>query len=451
MDKTDARLKALEKQIKSTYTKAYQEMKAESDKLLAKMQATPDMPMAQKMALMARHDRLNTLTSQLADTVSHANSMAERMINGEMVNVYEINYNGDAERLGFSVVDHSAVKKILTEEENPFNKINALHDKTAIKNKMKGELMTGLLKGESMQKIATRFKNVSEGYLKNAIRVARTETTRVQNSAKMDVGKHGEELGFVMMKRWVATTDHRVRDDHLAMNGVEVEQDEPFVLPDGTKMLFPCDISLGADAGQVINCRCTVVEFIKRDENGNLVMKGEEEHSLENMSGAKVLNVSKEDVKTTRGDGFTRVEMKNKSVDVAIEYRDDKTIFVDRIYLGETGTGKGTEFFENLVKEAESQGYSMIELMASGDRDSENNGYYTWARYGFDGDLRLSQRRQVSKDFGEPIKTVQELFGLKGGAEWWKQNGSTLAMEFDLSKGSKSRELWEEYLKNKKK
>ena len=40
-------------------------------------------------------------------------------------------------------------------------------------------------------------------------------------------------------------------------------------------MMFPGDISLGADAGQVINCRCTVVEFIKRDEEGNLVMKGD--------------------------------------------------------------------------------------------------------------------------------------------------------------------------------
>lgn len=273
MDATDARLKSLEKQIKSTYTKAYTEMKEEASKLWAKMQSNPDMPMAQKMALMSKHDRLNTLTDQLAKTAQDANMMAEKMINGEMVNIYEMNYNASAKDLGFSLVDHGAVKKILTEEENPFNKINALHDKTAIKNRMQGELMTGLLKGESMQKMATRLKNVSEGNLKNAIRVARTETTRVQNSAKMDIGKHGEELGFVMMKRWVATTDSRVRDDHLRMDGVEVDQDEPFVLPDGSKMMFPGDISMGADAGQVINCRCTVVEFIKRDENGNLVMK----------------------------------------------------------------------------------------------------------------------------------------------------------------------------------
>lgn len=263
MDKTDAKLKALEKQIKATYTKAYQEMKKEASDILAKIEMNPDMSLAQKMALMTKYDRLNTLSTQLANTAYNANSTAQKMINNEMVNIYDINYNGDAERLGFGLVDHTAIKKILKEEENPFNMISSLRNKEGIRNQMKGELMQSLLKGESIQKMATRLKNVSEKSLKDSIRIARTETTRVQNSAKMDIGKHGQELGFEMWKRWVATTDGRVREDHLAMNGVEVPQDEPFVLPDGSKMMFPGDISLGADVSQVVNCRCTMIEFIK--------------------------------------------------------------------------------------------------------------------------------------------------------------------------------------------
>ena len=264
MDKTDAKLKALEKNIKTVYTKAYKEMKDEASALLAKIQLNPEMPLSQKMALMSKYDRLNTLSTQLANTAYNANTMAQKMINNEMVNIYELNYNESAERLGFGLVDHTAIKKILKEEENPFNMISSLYDKTGIRNQMKGELMQGLLKGESIQKIARRFKNVSEKSLKDSIRIARTETTRVQNSAKMDIGKHGQELGFEMWKRWVATTDGRVREDHLAMNGVEVPQDEPFVLPDGSKMMFPADMSLGADVSQVVNCRCTMIEFIKK-------------------------------------------------------------------------------------------------------------------------------------------------------------------------------------------
>ena len=266
MDKTDATLKALEKQIKATYTKAYQEMKKEMTDILSKIEVNPEMSLAQKMALMTKYDRLNTLSTQLANTAYNANTMAQKMINNEMVNVYDINYNEDAERLGFGLIDHTAIKKILKQEENPFNMISSLRDKEGIRNQMKGQLLSGLLKGESMQKIARRLKDVSEKSLKDSIRIARTETTRVQNSAKMDIGKHGQELGFEMWKRWVATTDGRVREDHLAMNGVEVPQDEPFVLPDGSKMMFPADVSMGADVSQVVNCRCTMIEFIKETQ-----------------------------------------------------------------------------------------------------------------------------------------------------------------------------------------
>lgn len=272
MDKTDARLKELEKQIKSVYTKAYQDLKAEASSVLAKIELNPDMPLSQKMALMAKYDRLNTLSTQMAKTAYEANSTAQKMINDEMVNIYKLNYNESAEKLGFALTDNIAVKKILKQEENPFNMISSLRDKEGIRNQMKGELMQGLLRGESINKIARRFKNVSEKSLKDSIRIARTETTRVQNSAKMDVGKEGQRLGFNMWKRWVTTVGDylpngkpRTREDHLAMNGVEVSQDEPFVLPDGSKMMFPGDISMGAPPEQVINCRCTVVEFIKEN------------------------------------------------------------------------------------------------------------------------------------------------------------------------------------------
>lgn len=286
MDKTDARLKALEKQIKTVYTKAYQDMKSEAASILAKIEMNPDMPLAQKMALMAKYDRLNTLSTQLANTAYEANSYAQKMINDEMVNIYTLNYNESAEKLGFALTDNTAVKKILKQEENPFNMISSLHDKVGIRNQMKGELMQGLLRGESINKIAHRFKNVSEKSLKDSIRIARTETTRVVNSAKMDVGAEGQRLGFDMWKRWVATTDGRVREDHLAMNGVEVPQDEPFVLPDGSKMMFPGDISLGADVSQVVNCRCTMIEF--RKEVDNTITIQEEQKTFDYTKNANI-------------------------------------------------------------------------------------------------------------------------------------------------------------------
>jgi hypothetical protein len=39
------------------------------------------------------------------------------------------------------------------------------------------------------------------------------------------------------------------------MHGVAIARDQPFSL-DGGDMMFPGDDSLGADAGEIINCRC---------------------------------------------------------------------------------------------------------------------------------------------------------------------------------------------------
>lgn len=263
--------KRLEKEIKAVYSKAHTEIKGKIAKIQVELDATESTDPRTRYLLLKKQ-RLKNIESQIANIELNAERTAMQMIDEYMVAVYKGTYNASAEQLGFSLVDNGAVKKILTGEENPFVKIKALTDHDEITAKMKSEFMTGLLQGESMPKLARRFKQVGEGYLKKTIRIARTETMRVTNSAKMDVAKHGEDLGYRVRKRWVATHDDRTRDDHLAMDGVSVDVNEPFILPDGSKMMFPCDISMGADAGQVINCRCTMVEELLRDEHGNLII-----------------------------------------------------------------------------------------------------------------------------------------------------------------------------------
>jgi len=56
-------------------------------------------------------------------------------------------------------------------------------------------------------------------------------------------------------KTWDSVGDSHVRDDHLAADGQTVPVNEPFVVG-GEQLMFPGDTSLGASAGNVINCRC---------------------------------------------------------------------------------------------------------------------------------------------------------------------------------------------------
>lgn len=260
----DQELLALEKRINREYTKAYQDCKKEMQSIIAKIQSNPEMSLQQKMALMNKHDRLEKMCSQMADTIKNANVTANRFVTQSTANVFKNVYNYSAEQLGFSLIDNTVVKNILTGEVNPFTKlaIAGEKDKQAIMRKLESEMITGLLKGESIPHLAKRLKNVSEGYLGNTIRIARTETTRAENSARNSVGEEGKKKGLNMWKRWVATSDERTRDAHLEADGQEVPQDQPFVV-DGEEMMYPGDISLGASASNVVNCRCTIVNFIK--------------------------------------------------------------------------------------------------------------------------------------------------------------------------------------------
>lgn len=261
---TDDELKRLEKRINSEYTKAYQEIRKEMADIMQKISTNPNMSLQQKVAAMNKYNRLQNLCSQMADVLQDTNKTAQSFINKSVQNIYKTNYNYAAEQLGFSVLDNTAVRNILTRETNPFTKLSIAgeQDKRAIMRRLESELTTGILKGESIPNIAKRLKNVSEGYLGDTIRIARTEITRVENSAKQAVGDEGKRLGFTMYKRWVATSDDRTRDEHAAADGQEVPNDEPFNVG-GELMMYPGDISLGASAWNVIQCRCTVVNFIK--------------------------------------------------------------------------------------------------------------------------------------------------------------------------------------------
>jgi|SRR5699024_4232692 len=101
--------------------------------------------------------------------------------------------------------------------------------------------------------------------------IARTEALEAINSGGQQAvvqQSEGDKLGedVIVLKTWLTATDGRERDDHADMDGVEIPVDEPWVLPDGSQMMFPTDSSMGAPAGQIINCRCTeTYRVVRRD------------------------------------------------------------------------------------------------------------------------------------------------------------------------------------------
>jgi hypothetical protein len=75
-------------------------------------------------------------------------------------------------------------------------------------------------------------------------------------------------------------------------------------------------------------------------------------------------------------------------------------------------------------------------------RRHDENGYYTWPRFGFEALLPARLRRMLPIGLKHAC-TVLDLMECERGRRWWREYGVTIAAVFDLTVGSRSRiALW---------
>lgn len=97
--------------------------------------------------------------------------------------------------------------------------------------------------------------------------IARTDAGRVyargrEEALRQTLDQTGIDTGQVE-RRWLATRDSRTRDTHRLMNGQVVNGlDTPFQSPSGAMIRYPRDPN--APAAETINCRCVVVNRIRK-------------------------------------------------------------------------------------------------------------------------------------------------------------------------------------------
>ncbi|BCV04851.1 MAG: hypothetical protein CM15mV92_230 [Caudoviricetes sp.] len=103
-------------------------------------------------------------------------------------------------------------------------------------------------------------KVIGKKNLGRAMNIARTEGSALSNFAMNESAK---ATGLSLTKEWLTQRDGRVRDSHLFADGLEVGMNEAFVIS-GYKLRYPADSGLGAPAGLVCNCRCTLIYHEKR-------------------------------------------------------------------------------------------------------------------------------------------------------------------------------------------
>lgn len=132
-------------------------------------------------------------------------------------------------------------------------KITSIDD--TILDTIRDNLASGVSDGESIDDLAARIDQLFlDQIIPNRSEViARTEVISASNLGSR-VGAIG--TGLDLEQTWLATRGPRTRDTHADADGQTVALDEPFAVGD-SQMMFPGDASLGASAGETINCRCT--------------------------------------------------------------------------------------------------------------------------------------------------------------------------------------------------
>ena len=275
--KTDQKLEEMEKRLSAIYSRAEKEIQKTADeyfsrfakqdeakrKLLEQGKITEKEYKKWRKGKVMYGKRFTEMKEQCAKQLLNVNQTALAYVNGELPEVYALNYNALAgsvdgvEGYSFTLVDADTVRNLAVTDKSllPYKELDPAKDIPWNMKKINAETLQGILQGESMDKIAKRLRNVQEMNKTQAIRSARTIVTGAENKGRQDSYKRAEEDGIVMKREWIATNDSRTRHWHAELDGVEVDIDEPWVNEFG-EIMFPGDPS--ADPANTYNCRCSM-------------------------------------------------------------------------------------------------------------------------------------------------------------------------------------------------
>ena len=285
---TDEKLEEMEKRLSAIYSRAEKEIGEQWKEYLAESQAEIDelqkayelakksgdakeIKKAGKKLASAKRERtlmdkrFKALTETTAAQLANVNKTALAYINGQLPEVYSVNYNALEQSVdgvggySFSLVDADTVKNLATTDKSllPYKQLDEKKDIRWNVKKMNAEVLQGILQGEPMDRIAKRLSKVTDMNETAAIRNARTMVTSAENKGRQDSYARAEADGIILAKEWVSTNDSRTRHSHAELDGAIVDQDKKF----GNGLMYPGDPSGRPE--ETWNCRCTVAAVVK--------------------------------------------------------------------------------------------------------------------------------------------------------------------------------------------
>ncbi|CAN5602456.1 hypothetical protein BH11ARM2_BH11ARM2_31910 [soil metagenome] len=157
--------------------------------------------------------------------------------------------------------------------------------------------------------------------------------------------------------------------------------------------------------------------------------------------------------------GNLSVKASHKGLDLVMErtFRPNGTVHHDLFRAEKAPKGTGARIFARQVANYVDLGLTSIDTLAAGNlgtlglKPPRNwNGYLTWPKFGYNATL-TPKLQSAAKTAGFEADDLHALSLKHGdrGMEWWKNNGGTPHMVFDLTDGSPHREILDAYIQKR--
>lgn len=282
---TDKKLEEMERRLSAIYSDAQKDIQKKADEYFDKFKKADEKKHELvKQGKLTEEEyqkwrknkimygkRFTAMKEDIAKQLLNVNQIATAYINGEIPDIYALNYNAlgssvnDMGGYTFNLIDPDTVRNLATTDTSllPFRELDPAKDIPWNMKSINSEVLQGVLQGDSMEDIAKRIATVQKMNEAAAIRAARTIVTGAENKGRLDSYKRAEADGVILQKEWLSSDQPgRTRNWHLpeAFDSLVVDINKPFKNAVGD-IMFPGDPS--ADGANVYNCRCSMSAVIK--------------------------------------------------------------------------------------------------------------------------------------------------------------------------------------------